>query len=107
MYCAGPSLPAEATTITPALTAFVDATADGSSALPNGEPSDMLMTSMWFATAHSIASTVTSVEPSQPKTRSAYRVACGAMPGPMFHVCDEIVDAFQGPPYVEPSERTP
>ena len=57
--------------MTPALAAFVEATADGSSLEPKGEPSDMLMTSMSLSTAHSIASTVTSVEPSQPKTRIA------------------------------------
>src|SRR5882762_2239393 len=70
-YGLGPALPAEATTITPALAALVDATADGSSFEPNVEPSDMLMTSMSLSTAHSIASTVTSVGPSQPNTRSA------------------------------------
>ena len=46
MYGFGPLLPADVTTITPAAAAFVEATADGSSARPNGEPSDMLMTSM-------------------------------------------------------------
>ncbi len=56
--------------MTPAFAAFVEATADGSSFVPNGEPSDMLITSMSLSTAHSIASTVTSVEPSQPKTRT-------------------------------------
>ena len=70
MYWLGPLLPAEVTTMTPALAAFVDATADGSFVDPNGEPSDMLITSMSFSTAHSIASTVTSVEPAQPKTRT-------------------------------------
>ena len=70
MYWFGPLLPAEVTTMTPALAAFVEATADGSSAVPNEEPSDMLITSMSLSTAHSIASTVTSVEPSQPKTRT-------------------------------------
>ena len=69
MYWLGPLLPAEATTMTPAFAAFVEATADGSSSVPNDEPSDMLITSMSLSTAHSIASTVTSVEPSQPKTR--------------------------------------
>ena len=69
MYCDGPLLPAEVTTMTPAFAAFVEATADGSSVVPNEEPSDMLITSMSWSTAHSIASTVTSVEPSQPKTR--------------------------------------
>src|SRR5205823_6011910 len=62
MYWFGPLLPAEATTTMPSFAAFVDATADGSSFDPNGEPSDMLTTSMSFATAHSSASTTTSVE---------------------------------------------
>ena len=49
---------------------------------PNGDPSDMLITSMWCFTAQSIASSTTSVVPVQPKMRSAYRVAPGAVPGP-------------------------
>ena len=69
MYWFGPLLPVDVTTMTPSFAAFVEATADGSSLLPNEEPSDMLMTSMPWATAHSMASTVTSVEPWQPKTR--------------------------------------
>ncbi len=69
MYWFGPLLPEDATTMTPAFAAFVEATADGSSAVPNEEPSDMLITSMSWSTAHSIASTTTSDEPSQPKTR--------------------------------------
>ena len=77
MYGLWPALPAEATTMTPSLAALLAATADGSSAPPNGEPSDMLMTSMSWSTAHSMASTVTSVEPSQPNTRIAYRSAFG------------------------------
>ena len=81
-YGLAPSLPAEATTMTPALAALVEATAEGSSFEPKVEPSDMLITSMSLSTAHSIASTVTSVEPSQPKTRMAYRSAFGATPGP-------------------------
>src|SRR6266699_339299 len=56
-YGLGPLLPADATTMTPALAALVDATADGSSFEPNTEPSDMLMTSMSLSIAHSIAST--------------------------------------------------
>ena len=70
MYWEGPLLPAEVTTDTPAAAAFVEATALGSSERPNEEPSDMLMTSMPFSTAQSIASVVTSVEPSQPNTRT-------------------------------------
>ena len=79
--------------MTPALAALLAATAVGSSALPNGEPSDMLMTSMSFATAHSMASTVTSVEPSQPNTRTAYRSASGATPGPTVQDCEAMVFA--------------
>jgi hypothetical protein len=45
MYWLGPSLPVDVTTTTPSFAAFVVATADGSSFEPNGEPSDMLMTS--------------------------------------------------------------
>ena len=71
MYGFGPLLPADATTMTPAFAAFVDATASGSSALPNGDPSDMLITSMSWSTAQSIASTTTFVEPTQPNTRIA------------------------------------
>src|SRR6188508_985961 len=69
MYGAGPLLPAEVTTETPAAAAFVDATADGSSERPKTEPSDMLMTSTSWSTAQSMASTVSFVEPWQPKTR--------------------------------------
>ena len=68
MYGLEPSLPVEATTITPALAAFVAASAAGSLALPNGEPSERLITSMSWLTAHSIPSIDASVEPSQPKT---------------------------------------
>src|SRR5205807_4198584 len=94
-YGLGPLLPADATTMTPALAAFVDATASGSSFEPNGEPSDMLMTSISLSTAHSIASTVTSVAPAQPKMRTAYRSAFGATPGPTFHLSGApIVDAL-------------
>src|SRR5581483_306385 len=55
MYWFVPLLPAEATTMTPAAAALVAAAADGSSFEPNGEPSDMLITSMSLSTAHSIA----------------------------------------------------
>src|SRR4051794_5263824 len=54
MYGFEPWLPDEAMTMTPDFAAFVEATAAGSSGLPNGEPSDMLMTSMSLSTAHSI-----------------------------------------------------
>src|SRR5438270_11132156 len=70
-YGLAPLLPADATTMTPAFAAFVDATATGSSFEPNGETSDMLMTSMSLSTAHSIASTTTTVTPAQPKMRTA------------------------------------
>ncbi len=68
MYGLGPSLPDEATTMTPSCAAFSAATASGESGLPNGEPSDMLMTSMLLSTAHSIASMTSFVGPLQPKT---------------------------------------
>ena len=71
MYWFGPLLPAEETTIIPALATFVEATADASLAVPKGEPSDMLMTSMPSLNAMLIASTVTFVEPVQPNTRYA------------------------------------
>src|SRR5882762_11998957 len=82
IYGLPPLLPAEATTITPALAALLAAIASAESFVPNGEPSDMLTTSMSLSTAHSRASTTTSVEPSQPNTRTAYRSAFGATPGP-------------------------
>ena len=84
-------MPADATTMTPALAAFAAATAEGSLASPNGPPSDMLMTSMSWSTAHSMASTTTSVEPWQPKTRMAYSSALGATPGPTDHGRDAMV----------------
>src|SRR5215472_7684089 len=65
-YWLGPALPAEATTMMPALAAFVAASASGVSLVPKSEPSDMLITSMSWSTAHSIASTTTSVGPAQP-----------------------------------------
>src|SRR6185503_8726355 len=86
-----PELPAEATTITPLFAALVEATALGSSTEPKGEPSDMLITSMSLSTAHSMASTVTSVDPAHPKTRTAYRSALGATPGPTFQLWAEMV----------------
>ena len=55
----------------PALAAFCAASASAVFAVPKGAPSDMLMTSMSFSTAQSIAWVTTSVEPSQPKTRTA------------------------------------
>src|SRR5439155_6321876 len=65
----GPLLPAEATTTVPASDALFEATASGLVASPNGEPSDMLMTSMPSITAWLMASVTTLVEPEQPKTR--------------------------------------
>src|SRR5262249_5973976 len=70
-YGFGPLLPADATTMRPSLAALFDATASGSSGPPYGEPRDMLMTSMLWSTAHSIASTTTFVEPAHPNTRTA------------------------------------
>ncbi len=70
MYGLLPSLPDDVTTITPSWAAFSAASASGESALPNGEPSDMLMTSMLWSTAHSIASITSFVPPAQPKILS-------------------------------------
>jgi len=70
-YGLWPSLPADATTTTPAATALLAATASGSSGLPKGEPRDMLITSMPWSTAQSMAWVITMLEPSQPKTRRA------------------------------------
>ena len=47
VYGFEPSLPEDATTMTPSLAAFDAATASGLSVEPNVEPSDMLITSMW------------------------------------------------------------
>src|SRR3989337_1578799 len=69
MYWFAPLLPADATTTIPALATFVEATADALEGSPKGEPSDMLMTSMPSSNAMLIASTVTPVDPRQPKTR--------------------------------------
>jgi hypothetical protein len=44
-----------------------------------------------------MASTVTSVEPSQPNTRIEYRSAFGATPGPIVHVLPDTVEALYGP----------
>src|SRR5437016_5420416 len=85
MYGAGPALPAEATTMMPALAAFCDASASEVFPVPKSEPSDMLMTSMSFCTAQSIASVTTSVEPLQPKTRTEQMSALGATPGPTLN----------------------
>ena len=71
VYAAGPSLPAAATTTTPAFDALSAATASGDCGSPKTEPSDRLMTSRWFLAAQSIASTTMSVVPLQPKTRRA------------------------------------
>src|SRR5207302_8587753 len=70
MYWFAPLLPAEATTMMPAFAALVDATADGSSAEPNMDPSDMFTTSMSLSTAQSSASNTTSLDPSQPNPRT-------------------------------------
>ena len=70
IYGAGPALPAAATTMMPALAAFCAARASALVAVTKSAPSDMLMTSMSFCTAQSIASVTTSVEPLQPNTRT-------------------------------------
>ena len=94
MYGLLPALPDADTTMMPSLAAFDAATASGSVALPKSEPSDMLMTSMWCVTAHSMPSITTLLEPAQPKTRIAYRSALGATPGPTFHECELMVVAL-------------
>ena len=85
MYAPAPSLPAAATTTTPAFAALSAATASADRGSPKGEPSDRLMTSRWFLTAQSMASTTMSVVPVQPKMRRAYSVASGAEPGPTMN----------------------
>ena len=88
MYAPRPAFPAEATTTIPALTAFSEASASAESSVPKSEPSDMLITCMPCCTAQSMPSTTTSVvaEPLQPNTRTSYRSASGATPGPMVNV---------------------
>ena len=44
----------------------------------------MLITFMPLATAQSIASDTTLVDPAQPNTRTAYKSALGATPGPIL-----------------------
>src|SRR4029079_13647826 len=83
MYGMLPALPAAETTTTPAFDASSAALASALSAGPKSEPSDMLMTSMSLSMAHSMASVTTLVEPAQPNTRTAYRSAFGATPGPI------------------------
>ncbi len=76
------------------------ATVVGSSTRPNGEPRDMFTTSIGSALArfqaptHSRASTVTSVEPSQPKTLRANSSASGATPGPTLNVLLWVVESY-------------
>jgi hypothetical protein len=65
------SLPAAATTTTPALTALPAATASAESLVPNAAPSDRFAASMSLSTAHSSASAIRSVVPVQPNTRTA------------------------------------
>ena len=67
----------------PAADALLIASLSELSAAPHSEPSDMLMTSMLFATAQSMASLTTLVDPAQPNTRTAYSWAIGATPGPI------------------------
>src|SRR5882672_6462983 len=106
MYGFGPLFPAEATTTTPASTALVDASALASSTRPKDEPRDMFTTCMWFLTAQSSASTTTFVDPVQPKTRTAYRSASGATPGPMRNAVLGVAPLY-GPVNVDPVARTP
>ena len=87
-----PELPADATTMIPAFSALVEARESADWSVPKLLPSDMLIT--WILTpgcpplrlssiTQLIASTTTSVLPSQPKTRTPKRSALGATPGPM------------------------
>ena len=69
MYPAGPALPDEETTTVPAAAALSAATVVGSSARPKSVPSERLMTFAPSLTARSIAAAITSVDPTQPKTR--------------------------------------
>jgi hypothetical protein len=76
MYPAGPLFPADATTVTPLAMAVADATDVGSLWPPNGEPSDMLITSilcvgsvLLCSTTALIANDTTALEPLHPKTR--------------------------------------
>src|SRR5689334_13195676 len=108
MYGLGPSLPAAATTMIPALAALVAAAEVGSSFEPNTPPSDMLMTSMSLSTAQSMPSRTSSVGPRQPNMRTAYRSAFGATPGPTTNVAGLLsVAASYGPLYMAPSAVTP
>src|SRR5664279_1984245 len=76
MYGVGPALPEAATTTIPAATALATAVASARlppsalPTLPKSDPSDMLITFMPCATAQSIASATTLVEPAQPNTRT-------------------------------------
>src|SRR5438552_1898291 len=91
----------------PAFSRLVDASASDEFSLPNGEPSDMLTTFTWSASARSKASTTTLVEPVQPKTRYAYRSALGATPGPIlndwFGVLLSYVPVYCAPALVTPN----
>ena len=88
MYAFGPSLLAEATTMTPDAASALLACESASSSPPT-PPTDMLITSMgsaWVALycpTHSRASVRTFVPPSQPNTLRATSLAFGATPGPM------------------------
>src|SRR6478735_1102672 len=77
----------------------------------------MFTTSRWSAklpspfgsAAQSSAGVTRLVEPSQPNTRSAYRSAWGATPGPMLKagVVVPYAPGVYGPAYVAPAVVTP
>src|SRR6185295_3928827 len=102
-----PALPAAETTTSPALDASSAALASALSAGEKSAPSDMLITSMSLSMAHSMASVTTLVEPSQPNTRTAYRSAFGATPGPMRNVLLTCVRLSYEPVYCVPLLSTP
>src|SRR6266850_2191813 len=96
-----PAFPADATTMIPAFAALVDDSALDENSAPQLDPRDMFTTSMWLATAQSSASVTTSVLPSHPKTRTAYRSALGATPGAMRKLLLGV-PALYGPAKVVP-----
>ena len=81
-----PSFPAAMTTVTPAFSAALIAACSAPPLMPYGEPRERLITFAPRATAFSIPSAVSSVDPSQPKTRIAISDASGAIPGARMKV---------------------
>jgi len=74
---------------------------------PKFEPSDMLITSIPLTTAQSMASVTTLVFPLHPKTRTEYRSALGATPGPIRNAPGVYAAALYVPVKVVPSALTP